>query len=350
MMLKLDTKIIKINKDNPEKQKIKIGSEIIKQGGVVAFPTETVYGLGANALDDKAVEKIFLAKGRPQDNPLIVHVSEIEQIKELVQYIPEDATKLMETFWPGPLTILFNKSERIPERVTAGLSTVAIRMPNHKIALELIKEAGLPIAAPSANTSGKPSPTDSTHVIEDLTGKIDMIIDGGATGVGVESTVLDITGDVPTILRPGGITLEDLLIIFPKVKYDAALESKDSSLVPKSPGQKYRHYSPNAELFVFEGEIEDISTKINEFCNKLTESGKNVGIMATKQTQKKYKSEHVIVAGDRNRPETIATNLFKVLRDFDKLHVDIILAEGINEKGIGKAIMNRMRKAASKGR
>lgn len=349
-MQKVNTKIVKIDKQNIDEDKIRCASEILKKGGLVAFPTETVYGLGANALDEAAVEKIFEAKGRPQDNPLIVHISHINQIKHLVQSVPEKAYKLMEKFWPGPLTILFNKSENIPYKVTAGLPTVAIRMPNHKIALEIIRNSKIPIAAPSANISGKPSPTYAKHVIEDLNGKIDMIIDGGSTGVGVESTVLDISTEIPVILRPGGVTREDLLTVFEQVTYDAALEGNNKELIPKSPGQKYRHYSPKAEMIVFEGEVNDIIEKIKIMLEQYLYKGMKVGIMATKQTKNHYNYENVIVVGDRENPETIAANLFEALRQFDKIGVDIILAEGISEKGIGKAVMNRMKKASTKRR
>nr|WP_205617940.1 L-threonylcarbamoyladenylate synthase [Caldisalinibacter kiritimatiensis] len=342
----MKTKVLKIDINNLEKQKIEQGAEILKRGGTVAFPTETVYGLGANALDEKAISKIFKAKGRPQDNPLIVHIAEIEQLYDIVEEVPQRALDLIERFWPGPLTIIFKKNSKVPDRITGGLSTVAIRMPNHPIALKLIKEANLPIAAPSANTSGRPSPTDASHVIEDLTGKIDMIIDGGATGIGVESTVLDLSTEIPTILRPGGVTKEDLLTIFPKVEFDPALELKNKNIIPKSPGQKYRHYSPEAEMIIVTGEIHNMIEKINELTSEYQKEGKKVGIIATNQTKDKYNNENLIVVGDRRKLETISRNLFKTLREFDKIGVDIIIAEGVTEEGLGKAIMNRMNKAA----
>lgn len=345
-MERIETKILKIDRYNPEKEKINMAAEIIKQGGTVAFPTETVYGLGANALNEEAIAKIFTAKGRPQDNPLIVHIADIEQLYGLVESVPERALDLMDRFWPGPLTIIFNRSSKVPDRITGGLSTVAIRMPQHKIALELIKAAALPIAAPSANTSGRPSPTDSCHVIEDLMGKIDMIIDGGSTGIGVESTVLDISSEIPVILRPGGVTKEDLLTIFPRVEFDPALEQNSEILIPKSPGQKYRHYSPKAKMIIVKGELKDTTDEINKLAEKYTKDGMRVGIMATEQTKESYNADNVLVVGDRERLITISMNLFKTLREFDKLNVDIILAEAINEDGLGKAIMNRMRKAA----
>ncbi|SCG81843.1 putative protein ywlC [Proteiniborus sp. DW1] len=340
------TKILTIDPSHPEIDKILEAAKIISDGGTVAFPTETVYGLGANALDEKAIEKIFTAKGRPQDNPLIIHISDVTQLQELVEDIPQHAYILMEKFWPGPLTLIFKRTNKVPDRITGGLSTVAIRMPAHNIALELIRHSQLPIAAPSANTSGKPSPTNSSHVMNDLSGKVDMIIDGGNTGVGLESTVLDISGDVPTILRPGGITIEDLLDVLPKVEYDKAIEMSNENIIPKSPGQKYKHYSPDANMIIVKGNVEEIVKKIMKLCKEYEAQGMNVGIMATKQTFDKYENDNILVVGDRSFPETIASNLFNVLRRFDEKKVDIIIAEAVEEKGIGIAIMNRMKKAA----
>ncbi|MBU5436743.1 threonylcarbamoyl-AMP synthase [Tissierella sp. MSJ-40] len=342
----METRIVKVNKENIERDLILKAANIIEEGKLVAFPTETVYGLGANGLDEEAVRKIFLAKGRPQDNPLILHVYSIDQVKELVEYIPNIAVKCMEKFWPGPLTILFKKSQLVPDIITAGLDTVAIRMPNHLIALELIELSGVPIAAPSANLSGKPSPTLASHVIEDLMGKIDMIIDGGSTGVGLESTVLDLSGDIPMILRPGGVTLEDLKEVIPHITQDITIIKEDENIIPKSPGQKYRHYAPRAEMFLFSGCVDNIVEKINEYANKYEDEGKKVGIMATEETKSFYKSGIVKVVGSRENKETIAHNLFNTIRLFDEENVDIILAEGIDLSNIGTAIMNRMMKAA----
>ncbi|WP_034600630.1 L-threonylcarbamoyladenylate synthase [Clostridiisalibacter paucivorans] len=340
------TRVFDIDPNSIDFDKIKIGGDILKNGGTVAFPTETVYGLGANALDEGAISKIFEAKGRPQDNPLIVHISDIEEIYPLVREVPVEARRLMDKFWPGPLTIIFEKSQKIPLKITGGLNTVAIRMPSHSIARALIKSADMPIAAPSANTSGKPSPTTAEHVIADLMGKIDMVIDGGPTGVGLESTVLDLSAGIPTILRPGGITKEDILTIFPKVNVDPAIIQKDDKLIPKSPGQKYKHYAPKAKMKIVQGDIYKVSHKINQLVTEYVDKGLSVGIMATTETKDRYKEGNIIVVGNRKCPETIATNLFKVLRDFDMLNVDIILAEGIEENGIGMAIMNRMNKAS----
>ncbi len=345
-MGKIKTTIIKVSKQNPEKNLIAKGANIIKSGGLVAFPTETVYGLGADGLNEEAVKKIFLAKGRPQDNPLILHVADKEQVYPLVKSISKEAQRLMESFWPGPLTLLFKKSSLVPNCITAGLDTVAIRMPNHPIALALIQASDVPIAAPSANTSGKPSPTLASHVIEDLNGKIHMIIDGGKTGIGVESTVLDLSGDKPLILRPGGVTLEELREHLPYVEEDLSLIKDDKDIVPKSPGQKYKHYAPKGEMYLFVGSVDNMVQAIEEYANRYIHMGKKVGIMATEETKAKYKEGIILSLGSRENKEEIAQNLFSTLRMFDEKDVDIILAEGIDFKDIGMAIMNRMKKAA----
>lgn len=346
----MKTKIIKVDENNIDKELIKEGAEIIEKGGLVAFPTETVYGLGAKGLDEEAVKKVFAAKGRPQDNPLILHVSNPEEIGELVEEIPDMARLCMERFWPGPLTILFRKSPKVPNIITGGLDTVAIRMPQHNIALELIKLAKTPIAAPSANISGKPSPTSAKHVVEDLMGKVDMIIDGGNTGIGLESTVLDLSGDIPMILRPGGVTLEELRQIIPKTQVDSAIINEEEGLIPKSPGQKYKHYAPKAEMIVFSGDtqkmIESIIIRTKEYRAK----GKKIGIICTDETRRFYgEFEDIVVIslGSREKQETIAHSLFSTLRLFDKENVDIILSEGVDYSDLGVAIMNRMMKASS---
>lgn len=344
--MKKTTKVININEESIEDKSLELAAESLRRGGLVAFPTETVYGLGANALDEKAVGSIFKAKGRPSDNPLIVHISSRDQLCELVSEIPKEAEEIMEKFWPGPLTLIFKKTDKVPFITSGGLETVAIRMPDNRIALKLIEKSGLALAAPSANTSGRPSPTRAQHVLEDLDGKIDLLIDGGKTGVGLESTVLDLTGDFPTILRPGGVTHEDLLKTLPRVEYDLALETDKADMVPKSPGQKYRHYSPRAKMEIFSGHLEEVIDEINAKINIYTESGIKVGVMASDETIDKYNTKNLISMGSRKDLQTIALNVFHVLREFDKLDVDLILSEGVEETGIGKAIMNRMKKAA----
>lgn len=343
----METKIISIDENNIDEDILKEAVDIFKIGGTVVFPTETVYGLGADGLNPKAVEKIFKAKGRPADNPLILHVCSTEQVKELVEDIPEIAKICMEKFWPGPLTILFNKSNKVPNIITAGLDTVAIRMPKNNIALGIIKGANTPIAAPSANVSGRPSPTLAKHVIDDLMGKVDMVIDGGSTGIGLESTVLDLSGDTPMILRPGGITEEDLRKIIPNITVDSSIISEDKNIIPKSPGQKYKHYAPKAEMIVFTGELDNIIENINKKVEEYKQKGKKIGIMCTDETKDYYKDLLVISLGSRKKPETIGHNLFNTLRILDEEKVDIILAEGIELSNIGIAIMNRMMKASS---
>ncbi|TJX13396.1 threonylcarbamoyl-AMP synthase [Tissierella creatinini] len=343
----MKTKIVKINSENIDEDLISEAASLIKEGKLVAFPTETVYGLGANGLDEEAVIKIFEAKGRPQDNPLILHIESIDQLMPLVEYVPEIAYQCIERFWPGPLTMIFKRSSLVPDVISGGLDTVAIRMPENKIARELIRWSKVPIAAPSANLSGKPSPTAAHHVIRDLLGRVDMIIDGGSTGVGLESTVLDLSGDIPMVLRPGGITIEDLKEIIPNVTQDLGTIKESEDIVPKSPGQKYRHYAPLAEMRVYTGDVEDIVKAINLACHELKIQGRKIGIMATVETKDRYNLGIIVkVVGTREQKETIAANLFDVIRQFDDEDVDIILAEGVETDQIGMAIMNRMMKAS----
>jgi len=343
----MNTIFEKVNPINPDEEVIKKAAEIIKNGGLVAFPTETVYGLGADGLSAYAAKKIYEAKGRPSDNPLILHISSINQLMLLVSEIPEMSYTLMEKFWPGPLTMVFKKSPIIPECITGGLDTVAVRFPVNKVAQRLISEAGTPIAAPSANSSGKPSPTRASHVQFDLDGKIDMIIDGGACEFGLESTVVDVTGEIPVILRPGAVTEEMILNAVGKVEVDPAIQNKpDGDFKPKAPGMKYKHYSPKAKIVLVEGESQKVIEKINLLSQQMKSQGKKVGVMATEQTKDKYICENVFVAGDRENPYTIAANLFKLLRKFDYLGIDIVYSETFSDNDINAAIMNRLEKAA----
>lgn len=312
----------------------------LQQDELVAFPTETVYGLGANAMSDNAVKKIYEAKGRPSDNPLIVHIATMEQLNKIATNISPLAYQLMEAFWPGPLTLILQKKQGISEIVTAGLDTVAVRMPDHPVALELIKVSQLPLAAPSANLSGRPSPTTALHVEQDLMGKIAGIIDGGPTGVGIESTVLDCTSDVPMILRPGGITKEQLEQLIGNVQMDAALT--ETKVAPKSPGMKYTHYAPKAPLTIIEGSPQFIQQLINE----QKQRGKRVGVLTTEEHANMYEADYVVVCGSRGDLESVAHHLYDSLREFDKTNVEIIYSESFPVTGIGQAVMNRLMKAA----
>lgn len=344
----IKTKIVKLDPGNIDYEVIKEAAEIINRGGTVVFPTETVYGIGADALNDEAIAKIFEAKGRPQDNPLIVHIAEYDDLQKFVLDIPESSKKLADKFWPGPLTMILFKKDILSDKLSGGLDTVGIRLPSNKIARAIIKESKKPIAAPSANTSGKPSPTEASHVIEDLMGKVDMIIDGGSTYIGLESTVVDMTLDVPMILRPGGITYEDIISVVGKCEYDPAVIKSNEKIIPKSPGQKYRHYHPKAEVILYKGNVENIVIKIMEDYEQLESEGNKVGIMSTSQTDKYYSNKRTICVGDRTKLLTISSNLFRDLRLFDEMGVDIILAESVSEQGLGKAIMNRLSKASNK--
>ena len=317
--------------------------KIIKQGGTVAFPTETVYGVGADALNSEAVRKIFIAKGRPADNPLIVHISTEAQLREIAQDIPETAFTLMNTFWPGPLTLILNKKAFIPEITTCGLDTIAVRMPNNPLALGLIEESGTPIAAPSANLSGKPSPTTAEHVIADLNGKIDAIIDGGPAIIGVESTVLDLTSEIPELLRPGGISVEEIREHVGEVLVCDSLKGD----VVKSPGMKYTHYSPETSMVLVLGNCISVADKISELVSDYQLAGKRVGLLVTRETAEEVSSDHLFILGSRNDVSEIARNLFAGLRHLDQQNLDVIIADGgLKDEGIGAAVINRLRKAA----
>ena len=377
------------------KKDIEEAAQILKTGGLVAFPTETVYGLGGNGLDKEAARKIYAAKGRPSDNPLILHVSKMEEVYPLVESVPEKAKRLMESFWPGPLTLILQKSKIVPLESTGGLDTVAIRCPDNALTLELIERAGLPVAGPSANLSGSPSPTEASHVYHDLSGRIEGILDDGAVGIGVESTILDMSTETPTLLRPGAITLEDLTeVLGEKPEIDPTLLGKkmEDGFIPKAPGMKYRHYAPKAEMILFitstvrkacdtsfcsleEKESEDktsekkrsedrisegkeseykVSKRIAEY---LEEEGKGfprekIAVFCAEETKHFYQEmaekEGIVlkVLGRRDEPLSMTHNLFRILRECDEEGIELILSEGYSEKGIGFALMNRMKKAA----
>lgn len=346
----MNTEILRIDACQIDIGKISYAAGILRKGGLVAFPTETVYGLGANAMDGDALKKIYDAKGRPSDNPLIIHIADKNDVNILTLDIPDCARNLMDRFWPGPLTLVMKKSAAVMPVITAGLDTVALRMPSHPVALALIKEAGIPVAAPSANLSGKPSPTSAEHVIEDLTGRVNVIIDAGPTGLGLESTVLDLTVKPPVVLRPGGVTLSQLAGLIGEVAADKAIsnygcEAADDSR-PRSPGMKYRHYSPVADMLIIDGRLDSVVKKIYEMAGEYCSNGIRAGILATDQTKYFYNNFEVLSLGDRDKPGTIASRLFGLLREFDRRGVSVIIAEGIDDTGIGAAIMNRMIKAA----
>lgn len=322
-----------------------LGGRIIRSGGLVAFPTETVYGLGANGLDGEAVNRIFQAKGRPNDNPLILHIAKKSDVKQLWTHIPDEARRLMDAFWPGPLTIIYLKSDIVPDEVTAGLDTVAVRMPDNKTALALIRAAGVPIAAPSANLSGKPSPTTAEHVLEDMDGRIDLVLDGGPCRVGVESTVLSLVGK-PRILRPGGITKEMLEQVIGAVEVSTAvLNPLPEGAKAESPGMKHKHYSPDCDVLVALGEPKSAANIIIREYGIAESDGKSCIIFATEQTKGYYRGKKYVIIGDREHPETLCANLFDALRE-ESRRVDIILAEGIPTEREGLAYMNRLLRAA----
>lgn len=333
-------------RDKINEADMQLAGEVLKKGGLVAFPTETVYGLGADALDEQASAKIYGAKGRPSDNPLIVHIADWDAVYRIAKEIPEAAKKLADRFWPGPLTMVLKKSEAVPFTTTGGLSTVAVRMPDHVIARELIRAGGGYIAAPSANTSGRPSPTKAQHVAEDMDGVIDMIIDGGAVSIGLESTIVDLTEEVPTILRPGYITQEMLAETVGHVEMDKGLTSEDASVRPKAPGMKYRHYAPKAELIIVEGDMEQVRTRINELVKAAQCKGQKVGIIAADETLQGYQADYVTTIGSRRDELTIAQHLYDILRTFDSMDIDVIYSESFDTPHMGQAIMNRLIKAA----
>jgi L-threonylcarbamoyladenylate synthase len=337
----MDTKLWIVDKSVDNFLEIDEAAQLLVENEVVAFPTETVYGLGGNADSDEAVMKIFAAKGRPSDNPLIIHVADKQQIERFVEDIPDNASLLMNAFWPGPLTIILKKRAGVlSEKATAGLSTIAVRMPDHPVALAVIKKCGLPIAAPSANTSGKPSPTSAKHVVDDLSGKIAGILDGGPTGVGLESTVIDCTEIIPVILRPGGITMEQLVSVVGDVIVDPSLANEE--LKPKSPGMKYRHYAPDAPLHIVDGSRD----YIQDLVFHSQQEGLRVGVLTTEEHKPDYQAEVVLACGKREQLETVASSLYETLRAFNEEKIDIIYSEIFPDVGVGQAIMNRLLKAA----
>lgn len=344
----MKTILLKINPQNPDLEVIKRAADIIRSGGLVAFPTETVYGLGTDAFNGDAVHRLFEAKKRPLDNPPIVHVAVASDVLTLAAEVPPKAEILIRRFWPGPLTLVFKRSPQVPKESTAGLDTIAVRMPNHKVAQALILQAERPLAAPSANLSGKPSPTTAQHVLEDLDGRIDAIIDGGAADIGVESTVVDLSQTPPILLRPGGTPYEALKALVPELVLHPFVKSKVQLSMDKahSPGMKHKHYAPRAEVILVEGSVQCIIEKIRTLNEEYKAEGTKVAILCTDETRSAYTADSVESMGSRRNLALVAQNLFRLLREVDAQGVDVILAEAVPEEGVGLAIMNRLRKAS----
>jgi L-threonylcarbamoyladenylate synthase len=342
------TLVLKVDSQQPDTEKIRVAASIIRKGGLVAFPTETVYGLGADALNSKAVLMLFKAKKRPIDNPPIVHVENVSAVYKLAEQVPPKADKLMRTFWPGPLTLVFKRSKNVPDVTVAGLSTIAVRMPQHAAALALIKESRCPIAAPSANLAGKPSPTSANHVLDDLNGRIDAILDGGPTRIGVESTVLDLSVAPALVLRPGGTPLEALKKVLGEVSLHPFVVAEKELPIekPQSPGMKHKHYAPKAQVILVEGAVSAVMATVKSFISAYWLQDKRVGVLATDETAWAYEADVVKSLGSRRNVDAMAANLFRLLREFDEENVDVIVAEGVPTEGLGLAVMNRLRKAS----
>lgn len=355
-----DTEYWQVDAGQPDNEIIKKAGQILRAGGLVAFPTETVYGLGANARDGAAAGKIFAAKGRPLDNPLIVHLAGPEGVTGVAANLPPVAQALMKAYWPGPLTLVLPAAGLLPPEVTAGLDTVAVRMPDHPVALALIKAAGLPVAAPSANISGRPSPTTAAHVLHDLGGRIDVILDGGPTSLGMESTVLDVTGEIPLILRPGSITPAQIKKIAGAVEIDTAvfaaghgmhsdgMHASNKNDRPRAPGVKYKHYAPRASLVLVEGDPEAVGKRLRQMADKYIHKGLRTGILCADETKDAYPGGELVHWGRRGDIQSMAAGLYRALRILDSRGVDIILVEGMADQELGLAVMNRLRQAAGR--
>lgn len=345
----METEIIRIEqkegKFSPEEKRgLRHAGEVIRAGGLAAFPTETVYGLGGDALNPESSRKIYAAKGRPSDNPLIVHICRFEDIRRIVSRVPDSAVKLADAFWPGPLTMILPRADIVPPETTGGLDTVAVRFPSHPAAQKLIDWSGGYVAAPSANLSGRPSPTAPEYVIEDMNTRIEVIVDGGPVGIGLESTIVDLTTEPAQILRPGYITREMLENVLGQVETDGVLSGNEEA--PRAPGMKYRHYAPLGRLVIVEGEPEQVAAYINARAERDRVSGEKTGVLSTEEMRERYRVDVVKCAGSREDEESIARNLFAVLREFDNEKVTSIYSESFSDQGLGQAIMNRLLKAA----
>ena len=344
----METRVIPVDREHLQKEDFAEAARLLRAGELVAFPTETVYGLGGDALDPDASRKIYAAKGRPSDNPLIVHIAETDALTVLAREVPESAWALAERVWPGPLTMILNKKAIVPDATTGGLQTVAIRMPSDPVAAMLIRESGVYIAAPSANASGRPSPTCAEHVYEDLQGRIPMILDGGDVPIGLESTIVDLTGETPLVLRPGFITIEQLREVLPATEYDPAVVKrvKDETIVARAPGMRYRHYAPKGELTIFEGDLRKVTERVQREAEAKLAEGYRVAVLASEETKDSYHGLTVQSVGDREEEASIASHLFGTLREFDRMGAEYIFGESFPEAGVGQAVMNRLMKAA----
>jgi L-threonylcarbamoyladenylate synthase len=342
------TVVLKVDSQQPDIKKIRVAADLIRKGGLVAFPTETVYGLGADALNPKAVSALFEAKKRPTDNPPIIHVENKNDVYTLAEQVPPKADKLMKEFWSGPLTLVLKRSKNVPDVTVAGLDTIAVRMPQHTVALALIKESGCPLAAPSANLAGKPSPTSANHVLDDLNGRIDAILDSGPTRIGVESTVLDLSVDPAMLLRPGGTSLEALKRILGDVKLHPFVVAEKELAIEQthSPGMKHKHYAPKAPVILVEGTASPVMATVKSLITTYWLQDKRVGVLATAETAWAYEADVVKSLGSRRKVDAMAANLFRLLREFDEENVDVIIAESVSTEGLGLAVMNRLRKAS----
>lgn len=340
------TKVVRIDEPHGDEAVIREAGEIIKAGGLVAFPTETVYGLGGDALNPESSRKIYEAKGRPSDNPLIVHIADMEDLPAIVKSVPETAKKLAKAFWPGPLTMILEKSDLVPKETTGGLDTVAVRMPSDTVALSFIRASGGYVAAPSANRSGRPSPTRAEYVAQDMDGRIELILDGGDATLGLESTIVDLTVEPPTILRPGFITGEMLRQKLGQVAVDETLFRADCGQAPKAPGMKYRHYAPKGELIIVRGPAEAVTAYINERLSEGRQTNQRTGVIATDETVESYEADVTRSVGKRADAAAAAKGLYRILREFDDEGVELIYSESFDGEGVSQAVMNRLLKAA----
>ena len=342
----MKTEYVKLSEESIDEEAIARAGRILQEGGLVAFPTETVYGLGGDALNPASSRKIYAAKGRPSDNPLIVHICRMKDLPPLVEEIPDAALKLAKAFWPGPLTMIFKKSDLVPLETTGGLSTVAVRFPSNRIAAALIDKAGGFVAAPSANRSGRPSTTTADHCREDLDGRVDMIIDGGPVQIGLESTIIDMTEKVPMILRPGKISRQMLEEVLGSVEVDRTILSSDDAAAPRAPGMKYRHYAPRGYLTIVDGDREAVTAYINRECDGLRLKGMKTGVLCTDETAGFYRADSVKSTGSRQDEDAAGRALFRLLREFDTEDVQVMFSESFEGASDGQAIMNRLMKAA----